>query len=210
MICNLTGATPQLVHILRTRQTAGLAPTGLWLGVIGTTLWLGYGYAASDLPLLALNVVTGTIAVVVLASYVRLCPQPIPAQVNGAALLLLACIIATALSGNHAALALAGSALNLLWGIPQLLALLRSSSVSGVSSGAYVVSVIGGVAWTIRWALEGNLVVTATTMYGLALNVAALTLLLHRPKVAAAYRRSVAVLPTPVTRPLLALRGAGA
>lgn len=59
---------PQVAHTLRTRETRGLSLGMYAVFTTGVALWLAYGLALRDLPLIAANGVT-----LVLAGAVLLC-----------------------------------------------------------------------------------------------------------------------------------------
>lgn len=207
MACNLSGTLPQAVRTVAQRRTSGLAPTGLWLGVVSNALWLGYGIAASDPALLCLNAITSAVAVTVLAAYRRHGGLVIPGRLTAAAVTAVAVIAVLAAGGQAAVLAGAGALLGFFTGLPQLLALLRRRGTDGVAAGGYLVGMVGATAWMLRWGLAGNPAVMLSSGYGLLVNTTGLLLLTHRAALGRACRGLHATVPRPVRAPLRRLRG---
>lgn len=69
--CTTLSFLPQVVRTLRTRDTSGIS---LWMYLVfctGVALWLAYGIAIGDAPIIAANVVTLGLACTVLALKLR-------------------------------------------------------------------------------------------------------------------------------------------
>lgn len=204
--CTLAALVPQVLRTVRDGRTDGLSPVGLWLGVVVFALWSAYAAATHDAVLLVANLVNVTLAAAILACYLRHTADVVPARVHGAALLAVAMVAASLTTGHGHMLSAVGSGLALVAGLPQLLALTRSSGSQGVAAGSFALGATGAAAWACHWALQGQGVVVASSVYGLAVNLAGLGLLVARAHVARWYRRAVRHLPHPVARPLLLLR----
>lgn len=66
-----TGPLLQMVKVVRTGETRGLS-WGMWVSFcIGITLWLVYGIARRDLPVIAANAATLLFSAVILGVMVR-------------------------------------------------------------------------------------------------------------------------------------------
>ncbi|HEY0521847.1 MAG TPA: SemiSWEET transporter [Stellaceae bacterium] len=63
---------PQVVKVLRERQTAGLSLRMYLMMTAGTFLWLVYGIAISSLGLVLANAITFLLSLTVLALKIRL------------------------------------------------------------------------------------------------------------------------------------------
>ena len=57
---------PQVIHIWRTRQTAGLSLTMYLIFATGIILWLVYGLMLGSYPIIAANVVTLLLVLVII------------------------------------------------------------------------------------------------------------------------------------------------
>jgi MtN3 and saliva related transmembrane protein len=57
---------PQAVMIIRTRNTSGISLTMYALFTVGVACWMIYGIAKRDIPMSAANVVTFTLAAIIL------------------------------------------------------------------------------------------------------------------------------------------------
>jgi MtN3 and saliva related transmembrane protein len=65
-ICTTAAFLPQALHTIRSRDTSGIS---LWMYVIftlGVFLWLIYGWAIGNLPIIAANTVTFLLAATIL------------------------------------------------------------------------------------------------------------------------------------------------
>lgn len=69
--CTTLSFLPQVVHVLRTRDTAAISG---WMYVVfctGVALWLAYGVATRDAPVVAANGITLALAGTVLVLKLR-------------------------------------------------------------------------------------------------------------------------------------------
>jgi MtN3 and saliva related transmembrane protein len=62
---------PQAIHVVRSRDTAALSLTGTVAFTIGIALWLVYGLALMDWPLITSDAVTLALMTVIVAMKVR-------------------------------------------------------------------------------------------------------------------------------------------
>ena len=62
---------PQAIHVVRSRDTAALSLTGTVAFTIGIALWLIYGLALMDWPLITSDAVTLALMTVIVAMKVR-------------------------------------------------------------------------------------------------------------------------------------------
>jgi MtN3 and saliva related transmembrane protein len=62
---------PQALKIVRERETRAISLPGTLLSAIGVLLWLVYGLALADAPLIASSVVTLAITAAILALKIR-------------------------------------------------------------------------------------------------------------------------------------------
>jgi MtN3 and saliva related transmembrane protein len=62
---------PQAIHVVRSRDTAALSLTGTIAFTIGIALWLIYGLALMDWPLITSDAVTLALMTVIVAMKVR-------------------------------------------------------------------------------------------------------------------------------------------
>jgi MtN3 and saliva related transmembrane protein len=62
---------PQAIHVVRSRDTAALSLTGTIAFTIGIALWLVYGLALMDWPLITSDAVTLALMTVIVAMKVR-------------------------------------------------------------------------------------------------------------------------------------------
>jgi MtN3 and saliva related transmembrane protein len=62
---------PQVVRILRTRDTNGISLAMYLVFTAGILLWLTYGVMTGDLPVILANVVTFALAVTILVLKIR-------------------------------------------------------------------------------------------------------------------------------------------
>lgn len=67
-----TGAfVPQVLHVLRTRQTRDISLATFVLFVLGVALWLVYGVLIAAWPVVVANAVTLVLALVILGAKLR-------------------------------------------------------------------------------------------------------------------------------------------
>lgn len=67
-----TGAfVPQVLHVLRTRQTRDISLATFVLFVLGVALWLVYGLQVGAWPVVVANAVTLVLALVILGAKLR-------------------------------------------------------------------------------------------------------------------------------------------
>ncbi len=67
-----TGAfVPQVIHVLRTRQTRDISLATFVLFVLGVALWLVYGLLVQAWPVVVANAVTLLLALVILGAKLR-------------------------------------------------------------------------------------------------------------------------------------------
>ena len=62
---------PQAVKIIRERETRAISLTGTVLSVVGVGLWLVYGFAIADAPLIGSSIVTLAMTTIILALKIR-------------------------------------------------------------------------------------------------------------------------------------------
>jgi len=62
---------PQAVKIIRDRDTRAISLSGTTLCVIGVLLWLVYGVAITDAPLIGSSIVTFAMTAIILALKIR-------------------------------------------------------------------------------------------------------------------------------------------
>ena len=57
---------PQAIHIIRTKETAGVSAVTYTAFAIGIALWLAYGLMLNSMPIIVANALTLVLAVVIL------------------------------------------------------------------------------------------------------------------------------------------------
>jgi MtN3 and saliva related transmembrane protein len=62
---------PQAIKIIRERETRAISLPGTWLCVLGVLLWLIYGLAIVDAPLIGSSIVTLVMTATILALKIR-------------------------------------------------------------------------------------------------------------------------------------------
>jgi MtN3 and saliva related transmembrane protein len=65
--CTTASFVPQVIHILRTRQVAGISGIMYSVFCVGVLLWTIYGVAIASTPVILANTITFVLAVIVLA-----------------------------------------------------------------------------------------------------------------------------------------------
>lgn len=65
--CTTASFVPQVIHILRTRQVAGISGIMYSVFCVGVLLWAIYGVAIGSTPVILANTITFVLAAVVLA-----------------------------------------------------------------------------------------------------------------------------------------------
>ncbi len=65
--CTTASFVPQVIHILRTRQVAGISSIMYSVFCVGVLLWTIYGVAIASTPVILANAITFVLAVMVLA-----------------------------------------------------------------------------------------------------------------------------------------------
>jgi MtN3 and saliva related transmembrane protein len=65
--CTTASFVPQVIHILRTRQVAGISAIMYSVFCLGVLLWAIYGVAIASTPVILANTITFVLAVTVLA-----------------------------------------------------------------------------------------------------------------------------------------------
>jgi len=70
-VCTSVAFLPQVLHTIRTRDTAGISLGMYLIFCTGVALWLLYGVLIGDLPVIVANVVTLALSLVVLALKLR-------------------------------------------------------------------------------------------------------------------------------------------
>lgn len=178
---------PQAVRTVVHRRAGGLSPLTMWAVLLLNTVWLAFAITVKDPLLAAGNAVTTGCAAAVLLAHHRTLGIRRPTPLDGAGLLLLGVVGACGLAGEAGWLSSAAAALGVLWGLPQLVRLLRDRHVDGVAPGTYAVALVGLVAFTVHWALAGQHLLLASCVYTLAqLTVSLLVLTWRRRREAAA------------------------
>lgn len=66
-VCTTLSFVPQIIHIVKTRNTEGISLTMYSVFTFGILLWLAYGFMLSSLPIIVANMVTALLAGSVLA-----------------------------------------------------------------------------------------------------------------------------------------------
>jgi len=69
--CTTISFLPQVVHILRTRDTSAISGWMYLVFCAGVALWLAYGLVIRDAPMILANVITLALAGTVLALKLR-------------------------------------------------------------------------------------------------------------------------------------------
>lgn len=69
--CTTFAFVPQVVQILKTRDTKGISLVMYVIFVLGIAFWLAYGIFLEDVPLIAANTVTLMLAGTVLAFKIK-------------------------------------------------------------------------------------------------------------------------------------------
>lgn len=169
-IAGCTFLGPQLVRLVRTRDTAGISATMAALGALSCMAWTFYGFAVEAWPL----VVTGGLEA---AEYLAFCVllqrahhpfrRAVVMTAVGTAGMLLAMTLAEVIgqdmwSGLGAALNVAVVAQY----FPAVLEANRAPATTGIALGTWVIVGMNGTLWGLYGALIGDL---ALVEYGLAL-----------------------------------------
>lgn len=69
--CTTVAFIPQIVHIIKTRNTSGISLTMYSIFTLGVVLWLIYGLILQSLPIILANVITLLLAGSVLVMKVK-------------------------------------------------------------------------------------------------------------------------------------------
>lgn len=69
--CTTVAFVPQIMHIVKTRNTNGISLTMYSIFTLGVMLWLAYGLILHSFPIILANVVTLVLAGSVLAMKVK-------------------------------------------------------------------------------------------------------------------------------------------
>lgn len=70
-IASMTSFVPQAVKVARTGETKDLSPVTYCITVTGFALWVGYGIALGEWPLIVTNTVCGLLALAILVMILR-------------------------------------------------------------------------------------------------------------------------------------------
>ena len=69
--CTTCAFIPQVLHIVKTRDTRSISLQMYAIFVLGVSLWLGYGVIVNDKPLLIANAITLMFSSVILAMKIK-------------------------------------------------------------------------------------------------------------------------------------------
>lgn len=170
VVLALTQPVPQVVRVLRRRTIAGVSASTTWIGFAVNGAWIAYGLSQALLPLVLLSGVYalgyGVVGVLLISHGSRA-----GLLHGGAAGAIGAAIVAVA---GWTAL---GTVLALAVGVqflPQVAEAWRSSDLSGLAPGTYVVGIVDGLVWGGYGAVIGDL---PLVLYGVVMcSVAVLVL----------------------------------
>lgn len=180
----LTQPVPQVVRLVRTRSTAGVSAPTAWLGLVVNLAWSAYGVARGLFPVAVLSIayVVGyaTLAVLLVRGGDR----------RGTAL------AATSTVGLVAVVSVAGwpvlgTVLALTVGVqflPQVVEAWRSTDLTALSAGTYLVCALDGAIWGGYGAVVGD---GPLMLYGMVMITVAVLVLVPRQR----WARSVAAAP---------------
>jgi len=68
--CTTISFLPQAVKVIRTKDTRSLSLPMYIIFTIGVLLWLTYGILVGDIPVIAANIVTSILSIVILGSII--------------------------------------------------------------------------------------------------------------------------------------------
>jgi uncharacterized protein with PQ loop repeat len=143
VVLGLTQPVPQVVRVVRAGSIAGLSGPTTWLGFVINVGWLAYGWAQGLLPVLVLSIAYvvgyGTIGALLVRHGNR--SGLLAAGGAAAAGSLLVVMLGWTALGTVLALAVGFQFL------PQVLLAWRSTDLSGLAPGTYVVAALDGVVW---------------------------------------------------------------
>lgn len=134
---------PQIVRLVRSGSIAGVSATTTWLGLVINLAWATYG-VARDLPSVAV------LSLVYVAGYTAVAALLVRGGNRGGAAMGLGAGAAFAVIALLAGWATLGTVLALVVGaqfVPQVLEAWRSTDLTALAPGTYVVSAIDGVIW---------------------------------------------------------------
>lgn len=72
--CTTVSFLPQAIKVIRTRDTSGISLAMYLIFSIGVAFWLTYGIMIANAPIIYSNIITLSLALVIL--YVKLCNGP--------------------------------------------------------------------------------------------------------------------------------------
>lgn len=70
-ICTTLSFLPQVIKTIRTKNTIGISLSMYSLFVVGIVLWLAYGLAINDMPMILANLVTLVLSAIILGLKIR-------------------------------------------------------------------------------------------------------------------------------------------
>lgn len=186
VVLALTQPVPQVVRLLRTRSVAGVSAATTWLGLVINVAWGVYGIARGLLPVAVLSsayvVGYAVVAALLVANGKRSGMAHAAAAACGFAAL-------TAVAGWVAL----GSALALSVGVqfvPQVVEAWRSTDLSGLAAGTYLVCLVDGVVWGGYGLVVGDV---PLVLYGALMLAVAVAVLVPRRR----WARAVVAAPVP-------------
>jgi uncharacterized protein with PQ loop repeat len=185
-------AFPQARRIARTRRVDGVSPTWIGVSLAINGWWLTYGLVVGVWALVPVSIVSLLLYGVMAWCFVRSVGRPaLPAMALGVFGLGMVPLPFLVVGGWE----LAGVAVGLSYGVqllPAVVASLRTTSLSGVSSATWIIAFVEAALWLVYGLGVGDVALTLAGTIGMALASVILTRLAvtgHRPFVVLHPRR---------------------
>ena len=164
---------PQVVRTARTRDLDGISPLMWGVLLAQSAAWIGFGLRAGLLPSVATNVMLAAAAVTMLW-LLRAGRAPGTEAAIALAGGAFAVQLAVALLLPDPVLGVIAAGLSTVAFLPQALAALRQSDLSGLSRPMWTLSIAGGVLWASYGLGRGEAVIVASAMVGTMLSAVVL------------------------------------
>lgn len=152
VVLALTQPVPQIVRLVRTRSVAGVSAPTAWIGIAGNLAWVAYGIARGLLPVAVLSVAY-------LIGYVLIAGLLVRGGNRRGVGTGIGFVVAAAVVTVVGGWTLLGTALALTTLVqysPQVVTAWRSSDLTALSPGMYVVCLLDGLVWGGYGALTGD------------------------------------------------------
>jgi MtN3 and saliva related transmembrane protein len=138
---------PQVWRVVRHDTSHGISPFALLHGLVGSSLWLTYGLLQDDIPVWFSNssfIVAQSIIISVVYRHGKLPRLVLIRMVMALAALSLVLTQISAYPVGLIAIAVSGSSV-----VPQLIHVMRTDNLHGISLSSYALSIISCLSWLI-------------------------------------------------------------